>query len=122
MKIENSYIYLRDLRLYAYHGVGPQENLIGNEYTLQLKCRVDISRAMATDDVTDTVSYAEVYEVVKQEMSTPSRLLEHVGGRIVERLFACFPGIKEIELDLAKRNPPMGADVDSAGIVLRCVR
>ena len=48
-----------------------------------------------TDDVADTVNYADVYEAVKAEMAIPSRLLEHVCGRIMDRLFRDFPQIEE---------------------------
>lgn len=122
MKINSSYIFLKDICCYAYHGVAPQENIIGNEYIINLKLKVNISRAMRTDDVVDTVNYAEIHEAVKAEMAIPSKLLEHVSGRIVDKLFERFPDIEEIELRLSKRNPPMGADIDAAGVELRCSR
>lgn len=114
----SSYILLNNLRYYAHHGVGEQETLVGNEFTVSLRLKVDIERAMQTDAVADTVSYADVYESVKQEMSVPSKLLEHVSGRIMDRLFNDFPQIEEIEMKLMKRNPPMGADIEAAGIEL----
>lgn len=120
MNINKSYIFLKDIRCYAYHGVAPQENLIGNEYLIQLKLKVDISKATRTNEVTDTVNYAEVYEAVKTEMSIPSKLLEHVAGRIAQSLFDRFPVIEEIQLRLSKRNPPMGADIEAAGVELIC--
>lgn len=104
------------MRFFAHHGVGGQETTVGNEFTVSLRLTVNIERAMQTDDVMDTVSYAEVYEAVKAEMEIPSKLLEHVGGRIVKRLFRDFPPIEGIELKLSKRNPPMGADIEAAGI------
>lgn len=122
MKINNSYILLKEIRCYAYHGVAPQENLIGNEYIIDLKLKVDISKAAQTDEVADTVNYAKVHQVIMAEMAVPSKLLEHVGGRIIEKLFQQFPALEEIELHLSKRNPPMGADVESAGIELHCSR
>lgn len=122
MKINNSYIFLKDIHCYAYHGVAPQENLIGNEYIINLKLKVDISKAAQTDEVEDTVSYADVHDVIKNEMTIPSKLLEHVGRRIVERIFVTFPTIEEVELQLSKRNPPMGADIDVAGIEVCCSR
>ncbi len=122
MKINNSYILLKEIRCYAYHGVAPQENLIGNEYIIDLKLKVDISKAAQTDEVAETVNYAEVHQVIMAEMAVPSKLLEHVGGRIIEKLFQQFPALEEIELHLSKRNPPMGADVESAGIELHCSR
>lgn len=67
MKINSSYILLKEIRCYAYHGVAPQENLIGNEYLIDLKLKVDISKAAQTDEVTDTVNYAEVHQVIKMK-------------------------------------------------------
>ncbi|WP_148373129.1 dihydroneopterin aldolase [Bacteroides bouchesdurhonensis] len=122
MRINSSYIFLENIRCYAYHGVAPQENLIGNEYIIHIKLKVDISLAAATDEVTDTVNYAEIHKVIKNEMSIPAKLLEHVGGRIVSKLFIEFPSVEEIEISLSKRNPPMGADIDAAGITLHCSR
>lgn len=122
MKINNSYILLKKIRCYAYHGVAPQENLIGNEYIIDLRLKVDISKATQTDEVTDTVNYAEIHRVVMEEMAVPSKLLEHVGGRIAEKLLELFPTIEEVELCLSKRNPPMGADIESAGIEIHCGR
>ena len=117
-----SYIILKDLRFYAYHGVGAQETQVGNEFVLDLRLRMDWTRAIRSDDVNDTLSYAEVYEAVKDEMARPSRLLEHVVGRIARRLFQDFSSLEEIELRLVKRNPPMGADIEGAGVELRVQR
>ena len=97
---------------------------LGDVYKRQidLKLKVDISKAAQTDEVADTVNYAEVHNVIKTEMAIPSKLLEHAGGRIVQKLFETFPDIEEVELRLSKRNPPMGADIDAAGIELYCSR
>lgn len=118
----NSYIFLDNVRFFAYHGVGEQEREVGNEFVINLRLKVDIARAVETDDVTHTVSYADVYENVKAEMDIPSKLLEHVCGRIIKRLFRTFPAVKGIELKLAKRNPPMGAYMDAAGVEVHCKR
>ena len=120
MKINSSYILLKEIRCFGYLGVGPEEYVIVNEYLIDVKLNVDISKAARTDEVTDTVNYAEVHQVIKNEMAIPSKLLEHVSGRIIQKLFDQFPCIEEIELRLSKRNPPMGADIESAGIELHC--
>lgn len=111
-----SYIFLNELKCFAYHGVGEQEQQVGNEFTIDLKLKVDISAAMQSDEVSDTVSYADVYEQVVKEMKQPSKLLEHVAGRICNRLLQEFPAIEEVNLRLTKRNPPMGADITAAGV------
>lgn len=118
----SSFIFLENVHFFAYHGVAQQETAIGNEFVINLKLKTDIQTAMQTDEVENTVSYADVYEVLKKEMSIPSKLLEHVCGRIAQRLFDRFPAIEEIELKLSKRNPPMGADIDCAGVEIHCHR
>ena len=59
---------------------------------------------------------------ISENQLDPSKLLEHVSGRIIQKLFDQFPCIEKIELRLSKRNPPMGADIESAGIELQCSR
>lgn len=120
--MNTSYIILKDLRFYAYHGVAPQETVVGNEFTVSLRLKTDLFRAAETDRVEDTVNYADLYEAVKAEMEIPSKLLEHACGRIVKRLFRDFPAIEEIEIRLSKRNPPMGADVARVGVEMLCTR
>ena len=122
MRITHSYILLKGLRFYAYHGVGTQETIVGNEFTIDLRLKVDLATAAENDRLENTVSYAEVFQAVEDEMKHPSRLLEHVAGRICERLFQDFPLVAEIELKLMKRNPPMGADIREAGIEMKCQR
>ncbi len=73
---------------------------------------------MKTDELEGTISYASVFDVVKQEMAIPSRLLEHVGGRICQALINRFPTATAIHLEIIKENPPMGADCRGAGVAL----
>lgn len=90
MKIDNSYIFLKNIRCYAYHGVATQENLIGNEYTIDLKLKTDIGKAAQTDEVADTINYAEVYNVIKHEMANPVRLLEHAASGLYKSSLKLF--------------------------------
>lgn len=117
-----SYILLENIRFFAYHGVAPQETTVGNEFVVSLRLKTDIARAMKSDDVADTVNYAEIHQAIKEEMDIPSKLLEHVAGRIVRRLFNDFPTIESIDLKLSKRNPPMGADIETAGVEVHIER
>ncbi len=112
------YIHLKGLKLYAFHGVLPQENRVGAEYTVNLRLKTDFSRAAQTDCLERTVNYAEVFEAVKQEMQISSQLLEHVAYRIANRLLHDFPAIEEVDVELYKQNPPMGADCEQVGISL----
>lgn len=116
MKLMGSKIYLRNVRFHAFHGVLPQEGIVGNDYLVNLVLDYDFSSAMKTDDLQGTLNYAEVYQKVREEMAVPSKLLEHVAGRIAHRLFSDFPEIQKLQLSITKVNPPMGADSDGAGV------
>ena len=116
MKLMSSKIYLRNVRFHAFHGVLPQEGIVGNDYLVNLVLDYDFSSAMKTDDLQGTLNYAEVYQKVREEMAVPSKLLEHVAGRIAHRLFSDFPVIQKLQLSITKVNPPMGADSDGAGV------
>lgn len=116
MKLMSSKIYLRNVRFHAFHGVLPQERIVGNDYLVNLVLDYDFSSAMKTDDLQGTLNYAEVYQKVREEMAVPSKLLEHVAGRIAHRLFSDFPEIQKLQLSITKVNPPMGANSDGAGV------
>lgn len=116
MMLQSSNIFLKNVRFHAWHGVLQQEQTVGNDYLVNLKVSYDFSNAMETDELSGTISYADLFELIKEEMKIPSKLLEHVAGRIGGRIFSEFPSVREIHLSIDKVNPPMGADSDGAGV------
>ena len=119
MKLTQTTIRLRRMAFYAYHGVLPQERTVGGEYWVDLTLYPDDIGAAVQDDRLDgTVNYAEAYEIVRREMAQPSALLEHVGGRIAQALFAAFPALLRIEVEVCKANPPIGAACEGASVKL----
>lgn len=107
MTILHSSIELRNLIFHARHGVLPEERQLGNTFTVDLTLEADISHAVATDQLNGTINYADAYEVVKQEMLIPSQLLEHVCGRIGGALLHRFPTLQQVQVCVAKHNPPI---------------
>ena len=122
MKATDMYIRMEGMKFYAYHGVLPQENLVGAYYYVDLKIKTDFTRAAETDELEGTINYADIHAAVKEEMSIPSQLLEHVCQRIARRLIHDFPTIETIDLHLSKENPPMGACAKSIGVEVHYVR
>ncbi len=118
-----SRITLNDMHFYSYHGVLPQESVTGTDYTVSLQLHTDITRAMVSDALPDTIDYSAVYAVVKAEMQQPTKLLEHVCGRIVRHIFSEFSAVEAVDISIDKSNPPMaGADLRSAGVRLSISR
>lgn len=112
-------IEIEEMRFYAYHGVMPQETRVGNHFIVSLTLTAPLSKAVGSDKLEDTINYAAVYEEVKKEMAVPSRLIEHVAGRILGALKNRFPQLTETEIKLSKLNPPFGGDVRSASVILK---
>jgi dihydroneopterin aldolase len=116
MRFGKGYILLRDLRFHAFHGVLPQERLVGGNFVVDLRVGYPLAQAMTSDRVDDTLNYASLYALVEREMQQPSSLLEHVAGRIAQAIAKTFPEALSIDLTLTKQNPPMGADCKGAGV------
>ena len=122
MKLDKGYILLSDLRFHAFHGVLPQERLVGGNFVVDLRVGYPLAQAMTFDQVNDTLNYASLYALVEREMQQPSSLLEHVAGRIAQAIAKTFPQALSIDLTLTKQNPPMGADCKGAGVEMHFVR
>ena len=116
MTLTNGYVILRNVRFHAFHGVMPQERQVGGDFLLTLRVGYPLAKAMESDEVGDTLNYASLYALVKQEMDQPSQLLEHVAGRIAKAVMNAFPDVSSVDLELTKQNPPMGADCDGATV------
>ena len=107
-------ISINKLRIYAFHGVLDLEHSVGNEYQIDCQIEADLNKAMQSDQMSDTINYAEVVEVIKREMIIPSTLLEHVSGRIFEKFQKQWPNIIHIDLTISKITPPIsGANIES---------
>lgn len=123
MTFKNSYIHLKDLRFYAFHGVLPQEKSVGAYFILNICVKVDVERAALTDELSETVSYADIYQIAKEEMQVTSKLLEHVAGRICKRLYQEFSSVEAVDITIEKENAPIGTGAQGlAGITLHTIR
>ncbi len=112
----NNTVFIKGLRIYAYHGVLPQEQVVGSYFTIDISINTDFSKAIFDDDLNGTINYAEVLNIIKREMAIPSKLMEHVAGRIISSVFHQIESAQHIRLQITKENPPMGADCKGAGI------
>ncbi len=110
------------LEFYAHHGLYDQEQKIGGKYTIDLELQLDFSVASTTDNLDGTIDYTKIYNIVKAEMSKPSKLIEHVGGRIVSMLFVSFKQVEHVKLKLTKIKPPIQGDIPSVSILIEKAR
>jgi dihydroneopterin aldolase len=111
-------IKLKNIRTFSYHGCLLEEGKIGSDYSVNLEVKTDLRKSCISDDLKDTVDYVLLNTIVVEEMAIRSHLLEHVGHRIVSRIFKEIPSISRINLAVSKLNPPIGGDVEAVTIEL----
>ena len=115
-------VKISDIRVYAYHGCLKEETAIGSDYLVDVEVSLDMEKASETDRLKDTADYVHINRIVKEEMSIPAKLLEHVSKRILDRIFDELPSIEEVEIVVSKINPPIGGDVGAVSIKQRFTR
>jgi 7,8-dihydroneopterin aldolase/epimerase/oxygenase len=112
-------IKVSGIKLYAYHGCLEEEALIGCNYIVDVSIETDFSEAYKKDDLSQTVDYVKVYEIVKAEMAIRSKLIEHVAYRIIKELKKKTARPMTVEVTVSKVNPPVNGEVESASVTLR---
>lgn len=112
-------IILRDLGFFGYHGVMPEEAVLGQRFFVDLVCGCDLTEAGRSDELQHSISYAEIYDVTKAAFEERRfKLIEAAGQHIVDRLFEAFPAIRWIEIRVRKPSAPIAMVAGEAAIEL----
>jgi len=111
-------ISVEGIQVYAYHGCLEEEGKIGGNYLVDVHMETDFSEAAVTDDLSKTIDYVDVYNIVREEMAIRAKLIEHVGKRIIDRISKKFGTIKKCKVKIIKLNPPMNGNVDRVSVTL----
>src|SRR3954467_6246050 len=109
--MEAGLIRLNTLEFYAYHGCLAEEEIIGGNYIVDLNIFTDYSEAARRDELTLTVDYCQVYEIVKAQMKIRSKLIENVAYRIAASLKDEIAMIQKVEVFVTKIAPPVNGDL-----------
>lgn len=113
-----STISIEGMEFFAYHGCFDEEQLIGTKFIVDLYFEVDTEEAELSDDLSKTINYQSVFLIVKEEMQQKSKLLEHIGRRILNRLKSEYPKIESATLKISKLNPPLGGKIENVSVTL----
>ena len=111
-------ISIEGMEFHAYHGCFAEEQVIGNTFIVDVHMETDTGPAERSDKLDETVNYADVFLIVKEQMGIKSKLLEHVGRRIMDAVLARYPEIDIIELKISKLNPPVGGKVHAVSVTM----
>ena len=111
-----SKILLEDIKIYAYHGVLPEEKILGTYYIVNAEIVADITKATETDDLNDTINYALINDIIHAEMKISSELLEHVAGRIIRKIKSEFTQVQKVKVKITKTKPPMKGEMKGVSV------
>lgn len=112
-------IGLEGMRFNGPHGYYPEEEIVGNDFVVDIYISVNTRSAALQDDLSKTVNYETVYLMVQSEMKKSSQLIETLADRIIYRINDFYERIGGIKLVIRKLNPALGGQVDAAYIEMK---
>jgi dihydroneopterin aldolase len=98
-------VELKALRFVAYHGLYEEEQKTGNEYEVNLTASFEPQAPIT--DISETLNYVNLYELIREEMNKPTDLLETLAMTITTRIHQEMPRVKKISISIYKLHPPI---------------
>lgn len=115
----NATLELCGMSFKAFHGCLPEEQKYGNRFLVDFRCEYDIERAAASDKLSDTLDFNEIFRLVDTEMQIRSSLLEHLARRIADRIQAVHPEIVHLEIKVMKLDPPLAGPTSWSAVTVK---
>lgn len=109
-------IALEGMHFYAYHGFYPEEQVLGNNFIVDVYVNLIVNVGGTTDNLEQTVNYETIYLICQAEMKKKRKLLEKLSQAIGERIMNFFDDVESVRVKVRKLNPPLGGRVDSASV------
>lgn len=111
-------IQLTGLRFFSHHGLYEEEQKKGGWFLVDIEFQCDATKAIKTDDISGTINYEQIYSIVREEMKIPSKLIEHVAGRINSRILEEIKGVSNLRIALKKLEAPLGGPLDHVSFTI----
>lgn len=117
-------IQIKGLRVYGYHGVMEHEREEGQYFIVDATLKVDAERASSTDDISNTVSYAEIAQLVAENVrNNPVNLLETLSQRLADEILAAAgPWAKKVKVTVSKPDAPIDLYFDTVSVTAKAKR
>jgi 7,8-dihydroneopterin aldolase/epimerase/oxygenase len=107
-------ITLNNLTFFAYHGVHPEENIVGGNFEVSIE--VDFFSKKEIAALEDTLNYVSIYDIVKKRFAITEKLLEVLAQDIPTLIYEMDNRIKRINISIQKLNAPIANFEGSVGI------
>nr|WP_295970478.1 dihydroneopterin aldolase [uncultured Bacillus sp.] len=113
-------IYVNQMQFYGYHGVLPEENVLGQRFIVDLVAEADLKHAGLTDELEESVSYVDLYEICKLVVEgEPCRLIESLAEKIAERILKSFRKVTTVIVKVTKPDPPIPGHFQSVAVEIK---
>ena len=116
-------LFINNLEVFANHGLFEEENRLGQKFIFIIECELDYKKALFSDEMTDSISYADIANVVVETATSNTyNLLERLAGEILKNIFEKFPQIKNVKLEINKPAAPIKYHFEQCGVVVETSR
>lgn len=114
----NRKVGLEGVRFIAPIGFFPEEQILKNEFLLNISVSFEIEAVNDTDSLKNTVDYSQLYNICHFHFQQEFKLIETVAHSILNQVMESYPFLKEIHIRINKLNPPISAEVKNSFIEL----
>ncbi len=111
-------ISIQGINVLGHHGVDEAERQVGQRLIIDVELRLDLSDAIAGDDIRSTVNYEAVCGLVEQvageeEFLLLESLASEIGDRILERFdsHTVTVRVKKVNLPIATRVASVAVEI-----------
>lgn len=116
-------LFIDNLEVFANHGLFEEENKLGQKFIFDIECELNYKKAMFSDEMTDSISYADIAEVVVKTATTNTfNLLERLAGEILKNIFTEFSQLENIKLKINKPGAPIKYHFEKCGVEVNVSR
>lgn len=112
-------IHVTGIKAFGYHGVLPHEAVEGQEFIVDLAVSLDLSAASRSDNLDETVNYADLALIVYDNIvGERVQLIERLAGRIADQIKSSYPQIDSISVTVHKPDAPVTLDFDDISVTI----
>ncbi len=106
-------ITIKNLKLFAYHGVNPEEKENGQNFFIDVEYYLDLGAACESDNLDNTVSYAAAVKIIRRVFTSEKYdLIERAAQVVAEALLNEFEKIEKVDVTVKKPEAPVSAEFD----------
>ena len=100
-------IRLKNIKLYAYHGVSPEEQKLGQRFELDIEITTDFSSAVKNDNLDESVDYENVFNKTRDIFCKNKWKLLETAADAIARELAALVKVQHVNVKIRKMNPPI---------------